>query len=49
VIDFTKDSIFADSVKAKIQGEDVSINAITKNGDSGREVVFNMDGNMTTD
>ena len=49
VMDFTKDSIFADSVKAKIEGEDVSINAITKNGDSGREVVFNMDGNMATD
>ncbi|NOR43052.1 MAG: hypothetical protein GQ572_06915 [Gammaproteobacteria bacterium] len=49
VIDFTKDSIFADSIKAKIQGENVSINAITKNGTSGREVVFNIDGSMAAD
>jgi uncharacterized protein YhdP len=49
VIDFTKDSIFADAIRAKIKGDSVLINAMTKNGSSGREVVFNMDGVITAD
>ena len=49
VIDFTKDSIFADAIRAKIKGDSVLINAMTKNGLSGRGVVFNMDGVITAD
>ncbi|RKZ55527.1 MAG: hypothetical protein DRQ44_17705, partial [Gammaproteobacteria bacterium] len=49
VVDFTKDSIFADSMPAKIQDETVAINAFTQNGKSGREVVFHLDGQMQAD
>jgi len=49
VIDFTKDSVFADSVKAKVQNKTVDINAFTRNGDSGSEVVFHLDGILGAD
>lgn len=49
VIDFTKDSIFADAIIAKVQGEKVAINAVTRNGVSGREVVFQIGGIMSAD
>ncbi len=48
-IEFTKDSVFADSVKAKVQGRDVSINAFTREGKSGPENVFHFDGVMDAD
>ncbi len=49
VIDFTKDSVFADSIKAKVQNNKVSIDALTRDGDSGREVVFHLDGIIAAD
>ena len=49
VIDFTRDSIFADSIKAKIQGSPVQINASTQNGKSGQEVIFHLDGPIPAD
>ena len=49
VLDFTKDSIFADSIKAKIQNKKVSIDALTREGSSGREVVFHLDGIIAAD
>ncbi len=49
VVDFTEDSISADSMKAKMQDNIVYINAVTQQGDSGREVVFYLDGVMQAD
>ncbi len=49
VVDFTENSISADSIKAKIQNEIVYINAITQKGDSGRETIFYLDGVMPAD
>ncbi len=49
IIDFTKDSIFANSIKAKIQGEKVLINAATRKGAVGSEMIFNIDGVMSAD
>lgn len=49
VVNFTKNSISADAVKAKIQGNNVSINAFTQEGKSGRENVFQLDGVMGAD
>lgn len=49
IIDFTKDSIFANSIKAKVQGENILINASTQNGVSGREIIFDIDGVMSAD
>ena len=49
VVDFTEDSISADSMKAKMQEKIVYINAVTQQGDSGREVVFYLDGVMQAD
>jgi len=49
VIDFTKESIFADTVKAKIQNNPVLINAFTQAGDSGPEVIFHLDGLIEAD
>ncbi|MFV9614580.1 MAG: YhdP family protein [Gammaproteobacteria bacterium] len=49
VVDFTEDSISADSMKAKMQDKIVYINAMTKMGDSGREVIFYLDGVMQAD
>ncbi len=49
VVDFTEDSISIDSMKAVMQNEIVYINAITKKGDSGREVIFYLDGVMQAD
>lgn len=48
-IEFTKSSVFADSVKAKVQGRDVSINAFTREGKSGPENVFHFDGVIDAD
>jgi len=44
VVDFTKNSVFADSIIAKIHNNSVSINAFTENGDSGQQVVFHLEG-----
>lgn len=49
LIDFTKNSIFTDSMTAKIQNRNVSINAFTQDGKSGRENVFHLDGVMSAD
>jgi len=49
VVDFTKDSIFADSVKAKVQNRPVTLNAFTRNGNSGKEKVFRLDGVLEAD
>jgi len=48
-IDFTKDSIFADAMQAKIQDKSVSVNAFTRDGKSGREVIFHLDAEMQAD
>lgn len=48
-IDFTRNSISADSMKAKIQGREVAINAFTRDGRSGRENVFHLDGVLAAD
>lgn len=44
VVDFTKDTLFADWLKAKIQGRPVSINAFTRKNSQGREDVFQLEG-----
>ena len=44
VIEFTEDSIFSDSIVAKVSDKSVSLNAFTQDGGSGREVVFHLDG-----
>ncbi len=49
VLNFTNDSISADSIKAKVQNNKVSIDALTRDGDSGREVVFQLDGIIAAD
>ena len=49
VVDFTRDSIFADSIEAKIQNKPVHLNALTKQGESGPEVVFHLDGVLAAD
>ena len=43
-VDFTNESVFADSIIASINNRPVSINAFTENGDAGQQVVFNLDG-----
>ncbi|MBL4712439.1 MAG: hypothetical protein JKX75_08095 [Gammaproteobacteria bacterium] len=52
-IDFTEDSVFAKSIKAKIQGEPVAIKAFTRkstrNKNTGDEVVFNLEGVLDAD
>ena len=48
-VDFTEDSIFADSMDAIIQGRAVSLNAFTRGLDKSREVVFHLDGVMSAD
>ncbi len=54
VINFTEDSIWADSMKAKVPNLNkddqwAEISAVTQKGRSGREVVFHLDGVMQTD
>jgi uncharacterized protein YhdP len=49
VVDFTRDSIFAESVKAKVQKNPVTLNAFTRNGASGKEKVFRLDGVLDAD
>ncbi|MCK4706635.1 MAG: hypothetical protein KAT90_14240, partial [Gammaproteobacteria bacterium] len=49
VVDFTKDTVFADSLKAKIQNKKVLISASTREGSSGRENVFHLDGVIDAD
>ena len=44
VVAFTSNSVFADSINAKIQNKPIIINAFTRDGDSGNEVVFHLDG-----
>jgi len=49
VVDFTKDSVFADSIVASINNRPVSINAYTENGDKGQQIVFHLDGTLDPD
>jgi uncharacterized protein YhdP len=49
VINFTKDSIFADAMTAKIGNEKVMLSALTRDGRSGNEVVFHLDGKIPAD
>ena len=48
-LDFTQDSVFAESMDALVQGEAVKINAFTHDGESGREAVFHLQGKMGVD
>jgi uncharacterized protein YhdP len=48
-LDFTKQSIFAESINAKIDGKPVSINMLTEKGESGQQVVFHLDGVVAID
>jgi len=48
-VDFTEDSISADTINAKMQNKVVSINAETIKGASGPDVVFHLAGSMQTD
>ena len=52
-INFTEDSIFADSIKANIEGEPVVIKALTRENTrsekAGDEVVFNINGVLDAD
>lgn len=48
-IGFTKDSITSEASSAKILGEEVRIEATTREGESGREVVFQLDGDIGAD
>lgn len=48
-IQFTEDSIFADSMVAVVNKKPVSINAFTRNGDAGNEVIFHLDGVIAAD
>jgi uncharacterized protein YhdP len=49
VVAFTSNSVFADSINAKIQNKPIIINAFTRDGDSGNEVVFHLDGVVAAD
>ena len=49
VIDFTEKNIFADSIVAQFNNKPVSINAFTENGDSGNQVVYHLDGDISID
>ena len=49
VIDFTGESIFADSIIARFDNKPVSINAFTENGESGSQVVYHLDGDIDID
>ncbi len=52
-VDFTRDSLFSDSIDAIVEGEAVTINAFTQDdsavGSSGREAVFHLDGMFDSD
>lgn len=49
VVDFTNDSVFADSIIARIDDRAVTIYAFTENGDVGQQVVFHLDGVVGVD
>ncbi|MBT8133533.1 MAG: hypothetical protein KJO03_03430 [Gammaproteobacteria bacterium] len=49
VVDFTKESVFADSIVATINKRPVSINAYTEDGAAGQQVVFHLDGIIEPD
>jgi uncharacterized protein YhdP len=44
VVDFTGDSVFAESVVARINDKPVTISANTENSDAGRQVAFHLEG-----
>ncbi len=48
-VDFTKKSIFADSIVAQMDNKPMTINAFTEDGDSGSQVVFHFDGDIDVD
>ncbi|MCK4833113.1 MAG: hypothetical protein KAT12_00005, partial [Gammaproteobacteria bacterium] len=49
VIDFTKESVFADSIIARINDRPISISALTEKKASGEQVVFHLDGVISAD
>jgi len=49
VVDFTRETIFADSISARFDNKPVTINAFTEDGDSGSQVVFRLDGDIDID
>jgi len=49
VFDFTRDSVFADSVAATMNGRPVVINAFTQNGENGKRTVYHLDGPIAAD
>ena len=49
VLDFTKKNIFAESISALFDNKPVTINAFTENGDSGSQVVFHLEGDISVD
>lgn len=49
VVEFTEDSIFSESMVAKVSDKTVSLNVFTQDGGSGREVVFHLDGIFDAD
>ncbi|MCG6937462.1 MAG: hypothetical protein LJE83_04735 [Gammaproteobacteria bacterium] len=49
IVNFTRDSIFADSLKANVQNKPLVINAFTQKGDSGNEVLIRLDGMLGVD
>ncbi len=49
IIEFTENTIFADSMVALVDDKPVLLNAFTQDGDSGREVIFHMDGVIEAD
>ncbi|VAW50591.1 hypothetical protein MNBD_GAMMA06-1670 [hydrothermal vent metagenome] len=48
-VDFTKTSVFADSIIAKVNNQPTTINAFTENGDFGPQVVFHLDSDVGID
>ena len=49
IVDFTNDTIFTDSIKGKIRNRPIALKAFTRNGKSGRENVFQLDGVLEAD
>ena len=49
VFDFTRDSVFADTVTATMNGKPVVINAITQDGENGKHTVYHLEGPIAAD
>jgi uncharacterized protein YhdP len=48
-LEFTEDSIFADEIRAKIDGRDALIDVLTYDKDDSSYVIFSLDGDMAID